>query len=118
VPEYGELKRQCTELFKEGKVRISKFSYAAPIVNVRKSDGSIRVCIDYRAINERTVKDSFPLPRIDDLIDQLKDATCITHLDLRSTYNQVRMSDDGPFDDSIAATTFQSLTPTNGFPCL
>ncbi len=84
MPEYEELKRQCTELFKEGKVQISKSPYtAAPIVMVRKSDGSIRVCIDYRAINERTVKDSFPLPRIDDLIDQLKDAICITHLDLR-----------------------------------
>jgi hypothetical protein len=117
VPEYEELKRQCTELLKEGKVRISKSPYAAPIVMVRKSDGSIRVCIDYRAINERTVKDSFPLPRIDDLIDQLREANCITHLDLRSAYNQVRMSDDGPTDDSIAATAFQGLTP-NGAPCL
>ena len=78
---------------------------------IRKSDGSIRVCIDYRAIIERAVKDSFPLPRIDDLIDQLRDATCIIHLDLRSAYNQVRMSDDGPSDDSIATTTFQGLTP-------
>ena len=76
-----------------------------------------RVRIDYRAINKRTVEDSFPLPRIDDLIDQLRDATCITHLDLRSAYNQVRMSDDGPSDDSIAATPFQGLTP-NGSPCL
>ena len=72
---------------------------------VRKADGSIRVCIDYLAINERTIKDPFPLPRIDDLIDQLRDATCITHLDLRLAYNHVRMSDDGPLDDSIAATT-------------
>jgi len=88
VHEYEELKRQCTELFKEGKVRISKSPYAAPIVMARKSDGSSRVCTDYRAINERTVKDSFALPRIDDLIDQLKCATCITHLDLRSAYNQ------------------------------
>ena len=100
MPEYEELKRQCTELFKEGKVRISRSPYAAPIVMVRKSDGSIRVCIDYRAINERTVKDSFPLPRIDDLIDQLRDATCITHLDLRSAYNQVKMSDDGNYNVS------------------
>ena len=84
---------------------------------VRKPDGSVRVCIDYRAINERTVRDSFPLPRIDDLIDKLRDARCITHLDLRSAYNQVRMSDDGPSDDSIAATAFQGLTP-NGAPCL
>jgi hypothetical protein len=73
---------------------------------VRKSYGLIRVCIDYRAIDEHTVKDSFSLPRIDDLIDQLKDATCITHFDLRSTYNQVRMPDDGPLDDSVASTTF------------
>ncbi len=84
---------------------------------VLKSDGSIRVCIDYRAINERTEKNSFPLPRIDDLIDQLRDATCFTHHDLRSAYNQVRMSDDGPSDVSIAATSLQGLTP-NGSPCL
>ncbi len=106
------------ELFKEGKVRISKSPYAAPIVMVRKLDGSIRVCIDYRAINERTVKDSLPLPRIDDLIDQLRDATGITYLDLRSAYNQVSMLDDGPLDDSIAATTFQGLTPNRVLPCL
>ena len=52
--EYEELKRQCTELFKEGKVRISNTPYAAPIVMVRKSYSTIGVCIDYRAINERT----------------------------------------------------------------
>ncbi len=81
--EYEERKRQFTELFKEGKVRVTSSPYAAPIIMVRKSNGSIRVCIDYRAINERTVKDSFPLPRIDDMIDQLRDAKFITHLDLR-----------------------------------
>ena len=84
---------------------------------VRKLDGSIGLCIDYRAINERAVKDSFPLSGIDDLIDKLKEAHCITHLDVRSTYNQVRMSDDGPTDDSAAATTFQVLPP-NGAPGL
>ncbi len=84
---------------------------------VRKLDCSIRLCIDYCALNERTVKDSFPLPRIDDLIYQLRDDVCITHLDLRSAYYQVRMSDDGPSDDSIVATTFQGLAP-NGSYCL
>ena len=78
---------------------------------VRKSDGSVRVCIDYRSINERPVKDSFPLPRIDDLIDELREANCIMHLDLRSAYNQVRLSDDWPTDDSIAPTTFQGHCP-------
>ena len=84
---------------------------------VRKLDGSIRVCIDYRAINERTVKDSFPLLRIDDLIDKLREANCITHLDLRSACNQIRMCDDRPTDDSIATTTFQGLAPS-GAPWL
>ena len=77
---------------------------------VSKSDGSVRVCIDYRAINERTVRDSFPLPMIDGLIDKLREARYITHLDLRSAYNQVRMPDDGPTDDSISVTAFQVLT--------
>ena len=63
------------------------------------------------------MKDSFPLPRIDDLLDKLRSVKCMTHLDLRSTYNQVRMSDDGPQDDSIVATSFQDLTP-NGASCL
>ncbi len=84
---------------------------------VRKSDGSVRICIYYCAINERTIKDSFPLPRIDDLIDKLREANCITHLDLRSAYNQVKMFDDGPTDELIVATTFQGLT-LNGAPCV
>jgi hypothetical protein len=96
---------------------VSYSPYAAPIVIVRKHDGPIRVCVDYRALNECTVKDSFPLPRIDDLLDKLRSAKCMTHLDLRSAYNQVRMSDDGPQDDSIAATAFQGLKP-NGASCL
>ena len=57
---------------------------------VRKLDGSIRVFIDYRAINERLLKDSFPLPRIHNLIYKLREANCITHLDLRSAHNQVK----------------------------
>ena len=118
MPKYEELKRQCTELFKEAKVRISSSPYGALIVMVRKSDGSIRVYIDYRAINERAVKESFAFPRIDDLIEiKLREANFITHLDLRSVYNQVRMPYDGPTDDSIVAIAFQGLTP-NGAPCL
>ncbi len=57
------------------------------------------------------MKDSFPLPHIDDMLDKLHNAKCITHLDLHFAYNQLRISDDGPQDDSIVATTFQGLTP-------
>ena len=69
---YEQLKRRCTKLFKEGEARVLSSPYVAPIVMVHNSCGSIRVFIDYRVINERTVKDSFSLPRIDDLINQLR----------------------------------------------
>ena len=97
--------------------RVSNSPYDAPIVMVRKPDGYIRVCVDYKALNECTVKDSFPLPRINDLLDKLRSAKCMAHLDLRSAYNQVRMSDDGPQDDYIVATSFQGFT-LNGASCL
>ena len=68
-------------------------------------------------VHNRQQKDSFPIPRIDDLRDKIRSAKCMTHLDLRLAYCQVRMSDDGPQDNSIVATTFQGLTP-NGASCL
>jgi len=71
---------------------------------VRKTDGSIRICVDYKAWNECIVKNYLPLPRIDDLLDRLRSAKCMTHLDFRSTHNQVRISDDGPQDGSIVAS--------------
>ncbi len=71
VPEYEELERQCIDLFKQRLARVSNSPYAAPIFMVQKRDGSIRVCVDYRALNDCTVKDSFPLPQIDDLLDKL-----------------------------------------------
>jgi hypothetical protein len=117
APKYEELKRQCTDLVKQALVRVSHIPYVAPIVMVRKPDGSIRICVDYRALNECTVKDSFPLPRIDDLLDKLRNAKCMTHLDLRLAYSQVQMSDDGPQDDSIAKTVFRGLIP-HGASCL
>ena len=94
VSKYEELKRQCTDLFKQGLLRVSSSPYAARIVMVRKHYGTIRVCVDYRALNECTMKDYFPLPRIDDLLDKLRNDKCMTHLDLRSTYNKVRMSEN------------------------
>ena len=96
---------------------MSNSPYAALIVMAQKLDDSIRVCVDYKALNECTIKDSFPPPRIDDLLDKLRHAKCMPHLDLRSEYNQARMSEDGPHNDSIDATSFQGLTP-NGASCM
>ena len=68
VPEYEELKGQCTDLFKQGLVRVSNSPYATPIVMVRKPDGSIRVCVDYRAVNESTLINSLRhLQNVDEL---------------------------------------------------
>jgi hypothetical protein len=106
VPKYEELNRQCTNLVKQGLVRISNSPYVALIVMFGKLGGSIRVCVDCRALNECNVKDNFPLPRIDGMLDTLRNVKCMTHLDLCSAYNQVRMSNDGPQDDSIDATVF------------
>ena len=116
VRKYEELKRQCYDLFKQGWVRVSNSLYAASIVMVRKSGDYIRVYVDVRALDECIVKEFFPSPRIDDLLDKLRNAKCMTHLDLRSAYNQVRMSDDGPQDDSIVAIAFQGLA-SNGASC-
>ena len=98
-------------------MQISSSPYAAPIILVRNPDGSMRMCIDYRGLNEFSVKDAYPLPRIDELLEQLRNTAIISHLDLQQGYYQVRMSDDGPEDESIAATTFQGCTPP-GAPCL
>ena len=106
IPEYDELKRQCTNLFTQGLFRVSNSPYVAAIVMVRKLDGHIRVCVNYRALNECIMKDSFLLIRFDDVFDKLRNAKCMTRIDVRFAYNQVRMSDDGPQDDSIATTAF------------
>ena len=83
-PEYENLKRQCNDVFKQGLVRVYNSPYVAPIVIVWKPDGSIRVCVDYKALNECNVKDSFSLPCIDDMLDKLRNTKCMTYMELRS----------------------------------
>ena len=85
VPEYEELKIHCTDLFKQPELLIVRMP--ASFVMVQKPDCSIQICVDNKELNKCIVKDSFPLPRIDDLLDKLRIAKCITHLDLRLTYN-------------------------------
>lgn len=88
------IKKQVEELLDAGLVKPSRSAYAAPVLFVKKPDGSLRFCIDYRALNSITHKDKFPLPRAQDLIDRLAGAKYFTGLDLRSGYWQIRIDDD------------------------
>jgi len=93
-PHYvSEIDRQLKEWESEGKITPSQSEWASNIVIVKKKDGSLRFCVDYRQLNERTVKDSYPLPRIDDCLDCLGGAKWFSTMDLRSGYHQVAMDE-------------------------
>ncbi|KAJ9566249.1 hypothetical protein OSB04_002215 [Centaurea solstitialis] len=92
--EMKEMMTQLQELSEKGFIRPSSSPWGAPVLFVKKKDGSMRMCIDYRELNKRTVKNKYPLPRIDDLFDQLQGAGCFSKIDLRSGYHQVRVKED------------------------
>ena len=94
VMQNEEIKKQVQELNEKGVIWPSTSPYGSPIVLVLKKDGSWRMCIDYRALNKITIKNRYPLPRIDDLLDQLKHATYFTKLDLHSGYHQIRVAEN------------------------
>jgi hypothetical protein len=90
-PELVELKKQIDELLEKGYIRPSTSPWAAPVMFVEKKDGTKRIWIDYRALNEVTIKNKYPLPRIEDLFDQLRGAGVFSKIDLRSGYHQLRI---------------------------
>jgi hypothetical protein len=97
TPKLMELKKQLSELEQKGYVRPSSSPWAAPALFVEKKDKTQRLCIDYRALNEVTVKNKYPLPRIDDLFDQLGRARYFSKIDLRSGCYQLKIrSEDVP----------------------
>ena len=89
--ELREVQRQLEEYLDRGWIRPSSSPFGAPILFARKKDGSLRMCVDYRALNDLTIKNRYPLPRIDELLDQLHGAKWFTALDLWSGYHQVRV---------------------------
>jgi hypothetical protein len=89
--QLAELKEQLQELLDKGYIRPSSSPWGAPVIFVPKKDGTQRMCIDYRALNEVTIKNKYPLPRIDDLFDQLRGACVFSKIDLRSGYHQLKI---------------------------
>jgi hypothetical protein len=94
TPELQELKMQLKELLDLGLIHPSVSLWGAPVILIRKKDGSWRLCIDYRQLNKATIKNQYPLPRIDDLFDQMKGETMFSKIDLRSGYHQLRIKED------------------------
>jgi hypothetical protein len=86
-----ELKKQIDEMSEKCYIRPSTSSWAAPVLFVEKKDGTKRMCIDYRALNEVTIKNKYHLPIIEDLFDQLRGASMFSKIDLRSGYHQLRI---------------------------
>lgn len=89
--QYREVREHIGKLLKKGVIRESSSAYASPIVLVRKADGSLRLCVDYRKLNSKTRRDAFPLPRIDESFDALRGAKFFSTIDLASGYHQVAM---------------------------
>ena len=125
--ELDAMRKELDKLLKNGAIEPSKSPYGAPVIFVKKKSGDLRMCIDYRALNKITIKNRFPIPLIDDLVDRLHNAKVFTKIDLRSGYNQVRIHEDDidktafrtryghyqykvmPFGLTNAPATFQAL---------
>ena len=91
APKLAELKKQLEELQQKGFIRPAASLWGAPVLFVKKKDGNMRLCVDYHDLNAVTIKNKYPLPRIDNLFDQLKGAKFFSKIDLRSGYHQLRV---------------------------
>nr|GFB98706.1 putative reverse transcriptase domain-containing protein [Tanacetum cinerariifolium] len=101
--ELKELKDQLQELLERGFIRPSVSPWGAPVLFVKKKDGSMRLCIDYRELNKITNRNHYPLPRIDDLFDHLQGAMYFSKIDLRSGYHQLLVK-----EQDISKTAFRT----------
>src|ERR1041384_3087391 len=125
--ETVELKKQLNDLISKGYICPSTSLYSAPVLFVHKKEGTLRLCVDYRALNKITIKNKYPLPHIDELMDRLVGAQYFTKIDLYSEYHQIRIKKEDihktafrtryghyeflvlPFGLTNAPTTFMTL---------
>ena len=105
--EFKELKKQVDALLERGYIRQSKSPFGAPVLFVSKKDGQMRMCINYRALNKVTLKNNYPLPRIDNLLDRLAGAMYFNQIDLKFGYYQIRI-DEGDMHKTAMKTRYGS----------
>nr|GEY98381.1 retrotransposon protein, putative, Ty3-gypsy subclass [Tanacetum cinerariifolium] len=101
--ELNELSKQLKELFEKGFIRPSTSPWGAPVLFVKKKDGLFRMCIDYQELNKLMIENKYPLPRIDDLFNQLQGSSVYSKIDLRSSYHQLRIH-----EEDIPITAFRT----------
>ena len=90
----AELKKQLEDLMDKGFIRPSSSPWGAPVLFVKKKDGSFGLCIDYRGLNKVTINNKYPLPRIDELLDQLQGVSWFSKIDLASGYHQISIAEE------------------------
>jgi hypothetical protein len=103
VNELVELKKQIAKLQSKGFIHPSSSPWGAPVLFMEKKDGTQRMCVDYRSLNDVTIKNKYPLLRIEDLFDQMKGASVFSKIDLRSGYHQLKIR-----ESDIPKTTFRT----------